>query len=128
VWGGKSVLVVEDDEAVRAVLAAALGDDIGAYTVVAPDGLEALKWIGRVRPTVVLLDLNLPTIDGFEVARRVKANPAIRRTCLVGISGLSPVDETRARALAAGCDHFVAKPFRIEQLLNLVHRCLVEAD
>ncbi len=72
-WRDKSVLIVEDDGAVREMLARALGTELGAYAVVAPDGPEALKWIKRLTPTIVILDLNLPTIDGFEVARQVKA-------------------------------------------------------
>jgi two-component system cell cycle response regulator DivK len=122
------VVVVEDDEAIREVLARALGTELGAYTVVAPDGGEAVKWISRLRPHVVLLDLGLPTLDGFEVAKRVKADPGTKHTCLIAITALTPVNEIRAKALAAGCDDFVAKPFQIDALLDLVHRRLIEGD
>ena len=128
VWRDRSVLVVEDDEGIRDVLARALGTELGAYTVVAPDGLEAVKWIARLEPHVVLLDLGLPTLDGFEVARRVKADPKTKNTCIIAITALTPVNEVRERALEAGCDDFVAKPFQIDQLLDLVHRRLIEAD
>lgn len=122
------MVVVEDDEAIRDVLARALGTELGAYTVVAPDGGEAVKWISRLKPHVVLLDLALPTLDGFEVARRVKADPATKNTCLIAITALTPVAEIRTKALAAGCDDFVPKPFQIDQLLDLVHRRLIEGD
>ena len=127
-WRDRSVLVVEDDDAIREMLARALGSELGAYTVVAPDGGEALKWIQRLTPSVVILDLNLPTIDGFELARRVKADPATRGTCLVAMTAMGPTERVRAEALAAGCDEFIAKPFRIDHLIDLVHSRLVEAE
>lgn len=122
------MVVVEDDEAIREVLARALGTELGAYTVVAPDGAEAVKWIKRLRPHVVLLDLGLPTLDGFEVAKRVKADPDTQDTCLIAITALTPVNEVKERALKAGCDDFVQKPFQIDALLDLVHRRLIDAD
>src|SRR5262245_12461605 len=112
-WRDRSVMVVEDDDAVRAVLAQALGTELGAYTVVAPDGGEALRWAQRLLPSVVILDLMLPSVDGFEVARQLRADPTTRATRIVAISAMTPVTEVRERALAAGCDAFVAKPFRI---------------
>jgi two-component system cell cycle response regulator DivK len=121
-------VVVEDDEAIREVLARALGTELGAYTVVAPDGAEAVKWITRLKPHVVLLDLGLPNLDGFEVARRVKADPELQTTCLIAITALTPINEVRQKALTAGCDDFVTKPFQIDALVDLVHRRLVEAD
>ena len=127
-WRDRSVVVVEDDEGIRDVLARALGTELGAYTIVAPDGAEAVKWIMRLCPNVVLLDLGLPTLDGFEVARRIKANPGTRETCIIAITALTPVGEVRQRALAAGCDDFVAKPFQVAELLDLVHRRLVEVE
>jgi CheY-like chemotaxis protein len=127
VFTDKLVLVVEDDDATRQVLLSAIDEALGTYIVVAPDGAEALKWIERVRPAVVVLDLSLPTIDGFEVARRVRANPVVAGTGLIALSGMAPVEEVRQRALAAGCDHFVPKPFEIAELLDLVQRCLSEA-
>jgi two-component system cell cycle response regulator DivK len=128
VWRDRSVVVVEDDEGIRDVLARALGTELGAYTVVAPDGAEAIKWINRLQPHVVLLDLGLPNVDGFEVARRVRADPETQNTRIIAITALTPMDEVRERALAAGCDDFIPKPFQIDELLDLVHRRLVEAD
>jgi CheY-like chemotaxis protein len=128
VWRDKSVLVVEDDVGIREMLSEALGRELGAYTVVASDGMEALAWIARVRPTVAVLDVALPRLDGVEVARRVKADPATSGTWLIAISALSPMARVRQRALEAGCGDFLAKPFDLGVLLNLVHRRLAEAD
>jgi two-component system cell cycle response regulator DivK len=128
VWRDRSVMVVEDDDAVRAVLAQALGSELGAYTVIAPDGAEALRWAQRLLPTVVILDLMLPSIDGFEVARQLRADPATRSTRIIAISALTPVAAVKEQALAAGCDSFVAKPFRIDELLDLVHQHLRDSE
>ena len=127
-WRDRSVMVVEDDDAVRAVLAQALGTELGAYTVVAPDGAEAVRWAQRLLPSVVILDLMLPSLDGFEVARRLRADPATNQTRIIAISALTPVSKVREQALDAGCDAFIAKPFRIDELLDLVHGYLRESD
>jgi DNA-binding response OmpR family regulator len=124
VWRDRSVMVVEDDEGVRAMLSAALATELGAYTVVAHDGDEALKWARRLRPTVIVLDLGLPGLDGFEVARRLKANRRTRDVCIVAISAMTPVQATRARALEAGCDDFLPKPLRVDALLDRIHHYL----
>ena len=127
-WRDKSVMVVEDDEGIRDFLARALGTELGAYTVVAQDGAEALSWAGRLRPSVVVLDLVLPNVDGFEVARRIKADPRTALACIIAVSAATPVAEVRQRALEAGCDDFVPKPFRADELLDLVHERLLEVD
>src|SRR5207248_723346 len=89
-WRDKSVMVVEDDEGIREFLGRALGTELGAYTVVARDGQEALKWAERLRPSVIVLDLLLPTIDGFEVAHRIKGDPRLARTCIIAVSAARP--------------------------------------
>ena len=127
-WRDKSVMVVEDDDGVRTMLAQALGTELGAYTVVAPDGAEALKWAQRLEPNVVLLDLLLPTIDGFEVARRLRADARTKDTRILAISAMTPVAEVRARAIEAGCDDFMPKPLRIDELIDRVHHHLRETE
>jgi len=127
-WRDRSVIVVEDDEGVRTVLQWALAGELGAYATVAHDGAEALKWAQRLLPTLLILDLGLPTIDGFEVARRLKADPATRRIRIVAISAMVPVGDARERALAAGCDAFVPKPFQVDALLDVVHHQLLAAE
>jgi CheY-like chemotaxis protein len=121
-------MVVEDDEGIREFLGRALGSELGAYTVVARDGQEALKWAERLRPSVIVLDLVLPSIDGFEVARRIKADPRLAETAIVAVSAATPVEDIRRRALEAGCDAFVAKPFRVDDLLDLVHSRLLKFE
>src|SRR5438445_7799255 len=97
-WRDKSVMVVEDDEGIREFLGRALGTELGAYTVVARDGKEALKWAERLRPSVIVLDLVLPSIDGYEVARRIKADPRLEQAFVVAVSAATPAGEVRQRA------------------------------
>jgi DNA-binding response OmpR family regulator len=127
-WRDKSVMVVEDDEGIRDFLGRALGAELGAYTIVARDGGEALNWAGRLRPSVVVLDLLLPTVDGFEVARRIKADPATAPAWIIAVSAATPVAEVRQRALEAGCDDFLPKPFHADDLLDRVHERLRAGD
>jgi DNA-binding response OmpR family regulator len=127
-WRDKSVMIVEDDEGIREFLGRALGAELGAYTIVARDGAEALTWAERLRPSVIVLDLMLPSVDGYEVARRIKADPRTAPTCIIAVSAGTPVEEVRQRALEAGCDEFVPKPFRADELLDLVHARLLAVD
>jgi CheY-like chemotaxis protein len=127
-WRDRSVLIVEDDETVRRVLLQALELELGATAVAGIDGAEALEWARTARPAVVLLDLMLPQLDGFDVARHLRAGRLTADARIVGMSAMTPVDAVRERALGAGCDAFVAKPFRLEELLDLVHRYLLETD
>jgi two-component system response regulator MtrA len=127
-WRDKSVMVVEDDEGIREFLGRALGNELGAYTIVAQDGGEALAWASRLRPSVIVLDLLLPTLDGYEVARRIKADPRTAPACIIAVSAATPIAEVRQRALEAGCDDFMSKPFRADELLDLIHERLLAVD
>jgi DNA-binding response OmpR family regulator len=107
------LLAVEDDDAIRDLLAAVVTDEPGIHLLAVRDGAEALAAFGKVRPDLVLLDLQLPGVDGAEVCRRLKANPATAGVPVVGFSA----GANEAAARAAGCDDFVAKPFDPEELL-----------
>jgi CheY-like chemotaxis protein len=79
------------------------------------DGHDGLARIGTFRPDVVLLDLRLPGLDGAELCRAVRADPATREVRILAMSAL-PDHEARERMLAAGADAFLAKPFTLAQL------------
>jgi CheY-like chemotaxis protein len=112
--------VVDDDDAVRAVAVEVLDDEPVLRTAQARDGAEAMALVARERPALVLLDLGMPRVDGFEVCRRLKADPATRSIPVVVMSA----GEGRRAALDAGADDFLAKPFGIDQLAAAVHRGL----
>jgi CheY-like chemotaxis protein len=114
------VLVVEDDEAIRSMLAILLEQGEAFALELASDGAEALRRAAEHPPRVVVLDLRLPKVDGLEVARRLRAEPATRHAWIVAISALA----AREEALAAGCDEFLAKPLDIAVLEATVRRGL----
>ena len=116
----RSVLIVDDDESIRRVLADVVADDLGLPVETAIDGDAALASIARRRPALVFCDLMMPGTDGYEVCRRVKANPATRRIPVI----LASAAAQRASALAVGCDEFIAKPFEVDRLVDALRRWL----
>ncbi len=113
------VLVVEDDPAVRELLSVVLRSFPGVRVVVAADGREALRRVREVRPGLILLDIHLPRLDGFEVARRLKADPRTRRIPVVAVSSVQSQEAARA-----GCEDHVSKPFDLALLETVVRKHL----
>jgi CheY-like chemotaxis protein len=112
----RHLLVVYADAAIRQLMLHAVMEEPGVHVMLAADGAEALAVFEKVRPHLVLLDLQLPGIDGLEVARRLKAMPATAGVPIVGFSAGANADA----ALEAGCDGFVAKPFDIDEVMTLI--------
>ena len=123
---GRSVLIVEDDPAIREILTIAIGEELGVPVAVARDGREALERAATTTPAVVVLDLMLPETDGFEVARRLRTTPGTERVRIVAVSAAGRAMESAA--LNAGCDAFVSKPFELEELLDQVEAELRTAE
>jgi putative two-component system response regulator len=114
VGDGGTVLVVDDEEANVVVVSRVMGR-LGFATVTAADGEAALAAVAREQPDVVLLDVNMPLLNGFEVCRRLKANPATRLIPVVLITGLAAMED-RVRGIDAGADDFLSKPFVLVEL------------
>jgi PAS domain S-box-containing protein len=117
----RKVLVVDDNEDGARSLAVLLGQDHEVLT--AGDGIEALDRAAAFQPDVVLLDIGLPGIDGYEVARRLRADPRHMRTLIVALTGWGSEDDKR-RAENAGFDAHLTKPVdvaAVEALLS-AHR------
>lgn len=106
------VLVVEDDPDTRSVFAQVLTDELGEPVVVARDGPEALELARKHRPAVVVLDIGLPKVDGYEVARRLRADPATARAWIIAATAVGKPDE----AGRAGFDQFLWKPLELGHL------------
>src|SRR3989442_1361541 len=114
------VLVVDDDPAILDVLDEFVGDDLGMAVARATNGAAALAAVAARRPDLVILDLRMPVLDGFEACRRLKADPATRAIPVVAVSA----DGNRGAALACGCDDFLAKPFDLDAIERVVRRWL----
>ena len=120
----KCILVVEDQEDLRGVLRDLLSGT--GYTVIeAADGEAGAAMAKSERPDLILMDIHMPVIDGYEATRRIKADPALRPTPVVAMSSFAMKgDEEKARA--AGCDHCVSKPYSPMQLLKIIRGFLGE--
>jgi CheY-like chemotaxis protein len=122
------ILVVEDDDDLRTLLASVIADDsaaIGAARVIAVGSAdEALLTLRALIPDLIMLDLRLPGMDGFELCRRLKLDPVIARVPVVAVSAMAPVAEAERRAIEAGCVEYVAKPFDLDALSAVVARHL----
>jgi putative two-component system response regulator len=113
--GSQRVLVVDDMEDHRELVVDLLLDE-GYCVDVATDGLKALDAAFGAPPDLVLLDVTMPGLSGFEVCRRLKADSRTRLVPVVMITGLN-AREDRVQGIAAGCDDFLTKPVDVEQLL-----------
>src|SRR6266478_4563526 len=116
------ILVVDDDAANRELLQESLVAE-GLEVVTAPDGRSSLEEFARLKPDLVLLDVNMPFLDGFEVCRRLKSNPETRLTPVVLVTGLTG-REDRVRGIKSGADGFLSKPVDQSELLARVRSLL----
>lgn len=115
---GHTILVAEDDGDIRLMMTTLLG--MKGYRVVeARDGQETLDVARKERPDVVLMDLQLPRLNGFAVARFMRQSDALRRTPIVVVSAHDPAKH-RNLALAAGCNAYVQKPIDFDRLNELI--------
>jgi two-component system cell cycle response regulator DivK len=116
--GAHTVLVAEDDEDVRLLMRTRL--NVRGYRVVeARDGQETLELAKDVRPDIVLMDLQLPRINGFAVARFLRQTDSLRRVPIIVVSAHDPAKH-RNLALAAGCNAYVQKPIDFDHLDGLM--------
>ena len=116
---GRRVLVVDDNPDAAETLEMLLRL-LGAEVHTAADGRSALEILRRVHPAVVVLDIGLPDVDGYEVARRVREEPGGSDTLLIALTGWGEEEDQR-RSREAGIDHHLVKPVdfaALEQLLR----------
>jgi two-component system, cell cycle response regulator DivK len=120
----KRILVVEDQEDLRAILRDFL--KASGYDVVeAVDGGEGVAQAQSKRPDLILMDIQLPVLDGYEATRQIKADPNLTATPVIAVSSFAMKgDEEKARA--SGCDGYVTKPYSPVALLRLVRGYLGE--
>lgn len=117
------VLVVEDHEDTRLMLKTMLELRGGISVVEAGNGLKAIELAESVHPDLILIDANLPLVDGYEATRRIRELTATRDVPIVFLSGhAQPAAE--AKAFAAGCTDYLIKPFGLSRLGSLLERHL----
>ena len=118
----KVILNVEDNEANRKIVRY-LFESKGYKVIEAVDGEEGVRMAEQERPDIILMDVQLPKLSGYEATQRIKANPALRDIPIIAVTSfaLSGDDE---KAMEAGCDDYIAKPFKPRDLLERVEKLL----
>jgi two-component system cell cycle response regulator DivK len=118
----KTILVVEDQEDNRQILRDLLGAS-GFEMREAGDGEAALAEVAKQRPDLILMDIQLPILDGYETTRRLKSNPDTKAIPIIVVTSYAlSGDESKARA--AGCDAYVTKPYSPRALLAKIKEFL----
>ncbi|HEY2532773.1 MAG TPA: response regulator [Xanthobacteraceae bacterium] len=119
----RKLLYVEDNEDNLYMLQLRF-DVLGGYEIVsARDGAAGIAMAASERPDLILMDLDLPEIDGWEATRRLKADPATRDIPIIALSAYAMAGD-RDKALAAGCDDFDDKPIEFDRLLAKIEQAL----
>ena len=118
----KCILVVEDQEDNRQILRDLLGS-AGYDLTEAEDGEEAIAAVARRRPDLILMDIQLRVMDGYEATRRIRTNPDLRSVPIIAVTSYALAGD-EDKALAAGCDGYVTKPYSPRDLLAKVRTYL----
>ena len=118
----KKILVVEDTEDNRQILRDLLG--MSGYTMVeAHNGAEGVAMAAEHKPDLILMDIQMPVMDGYEATRRIKADPALKSIPVVAVTSYA-LSGDEAKARTAGCDDYIAKPYSPRQMLAKVRGIL----
>jgi len=118
----EKILFVEDNPQNR-YLVTFLLEKSGFEVIAAEDGEEALRAVEEHTPALILMDIQLPKMDGYEATRRIKADPRFRDIPLVALTAHSMKGD-RGKAIAAGCDDYITKPVDADGLVDHIRRLL----
>jgi len=118
----KQILVVEDQEDNRRIVRDLLTATDYEVTE-AENGEEALAAIAKARPDLILMDIQLPIMDGYTATRRIKADPALRSIPVIAVTSYALSGEEK-KAREAGCDDYIPKPYSPRELLAKVRQYL----
>jgi len=116
------ILLVEDNEMNRDILFRRLSRR-GYVVVFAVDGQQGVEMARSEKPDIILMDMSLPIIDGWEATRRVKSDNAIRDVPVIGLTAHA-MSGDREKALEAGCDDYDTKPVEFDRLISKIERLL----
>ena len=118
----KRILVVEDQEDNRQILRDLLGN-AGYELIEAEDGEEAIAAVAKRRPDLILMDIQLPVMDGYDATRRIRTNPDLKSVPIIAVTSYALTGD-EDKALAAGCNGYVSKPYSPRDLLAKVRSYL----
>ena len=113
----KKILLADDEEPVRALVAATIRDDARYEILEAKDGVEALAIARKEKPDLILLDIMMPRMDGFEVCRHLKSDPKTSGIAIIMLTALAQ-NADKERAKEVGANGYFAKPFSPTALLK----------
>lgn len=117
-----NLLLVEDNDMLQDILSSRL--EMRGYTVsVTDNGLEALKVISTTPPDLILMDMSLPYMNGWDTTKALKADPQTRHIPIIALTAHALASD-RQRGLDAGCDEYETKPVRFDRLLEKIERLL----
>ncbi len=122
----KRILVIEDQEDNRRILRYLLRS-VDYEVIEAVTGEEGVTLAERERPDLILMDIQLPGLDGYEATRRIKGNAALRHIPIIVVTSYA-LSGDDVKAFAAGCDAYVTKPFSPRQLLATIRERLAEPE
>jgi len=120
------ILYVEDNEDNIYILKRRLGR-LGYEVSIATDGADGIAKANELKPDLILMDLSLPVMDGWEATRRLKAAPETTGIPIIALTSHAMVGE-KEKALAAGCDDFDTKPVELQRLLGKIRELLPDKD
>ena len=123
----KDTILIVDDNPVNMKLIRILLTGEGYDVRIAADAKEALEVLTEVHPSLILMDIQLPGIDGLELTRRLKAEPTTRDITIVGLTAYAMKGDEE-RILAAGCDGYIAKPIDTRTLPDYIKGHLARRD
>lgn len=116
------ILLVEDHDMAREIMQRRLERE-GYRVETAQTGKESLEKIRKISPDLVLMDMSMPMIDGWEATRRIKADPELKRIPVMALTA-NAIEGDRERCLAAGCDDYETKPVDFDRLLKKIRLLL----
>ncbi len=119
------ILIVEDNELNRDMLSRRL-ERRGFDVVIGTDGQQGVDMAASERPALILMDMSLPVVDGWEATRRIKADPATQSIPIIALTAHA-MSGDREKAIEAGCDDYDTKPVELDRLLTKINSFL-EAD
>jgi two-component system cell cycle response regulator DivK len=118
----KRILVVEDQEDNRRIVRDLL-TSAGFEMIEADDGEKGVAAALRERPDLILMDMQLPVLDGYEATRRIKANPGLKAVPIIAVTSYA-LSGDEAKVMGAGCDGYVPKPYSPRELLAKIKELL----